>query len=142
MYKRQVLKNAAVPGKSITLFVDVAYIDFAGDGEEYRRFIPLLDGLQENILPVIGYSTSKTFTLYGMRCGAMICMTPNAEIAEEFKRVAEYSSRGSWSNCTRASQVVISKIYATSTKSVMLFPGTAAFFNTSSSNSQSSMVKE
>ncbi|HZK87788.1 MAG TPA: aminotransferase class I/II-fold pyridoxal phosphate-dependent enzyme [Anaerovoracaceae bacterium] len=108
----EVLKNAAVPGKSITLFVDVAYIDFAGDGEEYRRFIPLLDGLQENILPVIGYSTSKTFTLYGMRCGAMICMTPNAEIAEEFKRVAEYSSRGSWSNCTRASQVVISKIYA------------------------------
>lgn len=107
-----VLKEAAIPGKSIALFVDVAYMDFAGDGEEYRRFIPLLDGLQENILPIIGYSTSKTFTLYGMRCGAMICMTPNAEIAEEFKRVTEYSSRGSWSNCTRASQVVIAKIYA------------------------------
>ncbi len=108
----EVLKNAAVPGKSITLFVDVAYMDFAGDGEEYRMFIPLLDGLQENILPIIGYSASKTFTLYGMRCGAMICMTPNEEIAQEFKRVAEYSSRGSWSNCTRASQVVIAKIYA------------------------------
>ncbi|MBK5246804.1 MAG: aminotransferase class I/II-fold pyridoxal phosphate-dependent enzyme [Peptostreptococcaceae bacterium] len=108
----EVLKKAAVPGKSISLFIDVAYMDFAGDGEEYRMFIPLLDGLQENILPVIGYSASKTFTLYGMRCGAMICMTPNAEIAEEFKRVNEYSSRGSWSNCTRASQVVIAKIYA------------------------------
>lgn len=108
----EVLKKVAVPEKSITLFVDVAYMDFAGDGEEYRTFIPLLDGLQENILPVIGYSASKTFTLYGMRCGAMICMTPSAEIAEEFKRVNEYSSRGSWSNCTRASQVVISKIYA------------------------------
>ena len=108
----EVLKSAAVPGKSIILLVDVAYMDFAGDGEEYRRFIPLLDGLQENILPIIGYSTSKTFTLYGMRCGAMICMTINSEIAEEFKRVNEYSARGTWSNCTRASQVVISKIYA------------------------------
>jgi aromatic-amino-acid transaminase len=108
----EVLKKAATPGKSIIIFVDVAYMDFAGDGEEYRRFIPLLDGLQENILPIIGYSASKTFTMYGMRCGAMICMTPNSEIAEEFKRVNEYSARGTWSNCTRASQVVISKIYA------------------------------
>lgn len=107
-----VLKTVAVPGKSVVLFVDVAYIDFAGDPEEYRNFLPLLDGLQENILPIIGYSASKTFTLYGMRCGAMICMTPNQAIAEEFKRVAEYSSRGSWSNSTRAAQVVIAKIYA------------------------------
>jgi len=107
-----VLKSAAVPGKTVALFVDVAYIDFAGDPEEYRKFYPLLDGLPENILPIIGYSASKTFTLYGMRCGAMICMTPNRAIAEEFKRVTEYSSRGSWSNCTKASQVVISKIYA------------------------------
>lgn len=107
----KVVKEAAKPGKSIIIFVDVAYIDFAGDSEECRKFIPLLDGLQENILPIIGYSASKTFTLYGMRCGAMICMTSNSEIGEEFVRVNEYSARGTWSNSTRASQVVIAKIY-------------------------------
>ena len=107
----QVLEEAAVSGKTIALFVDVAYIDFAGDSEEYRKFLPLLDGLQENILPIIGYSASKTFTLYGMRCGAMICMTPSQDIAAEFRLVNEYSARGTWSNSTRAAQVVVSKIY-------------------------------
>lgn len=97
--------------KKITLYVDVAYIDFAGDESEYRKFLPKLEGLPENILPVIGYSASKTFTLYGMRCGAMICMAPTAEIAAEFKQVCEFSARASWSNSPRAAQKVIAKIY-------------------------------
>ena len=108
----EVMKAAATGERKITLLVDAAYIDFAGDEEEYRKFLPKLDGLPENILPIIAYSLSKTFTLYGMRCGAMICMTPSNEIAQEFKRVSEYSARGSWSNSTRAAQTVLAKIYA------------------------------
>ena len=107
----EVLKESANKDKAIALFVDVAYMDFAGDAEECRQFLPLLNDLPENILPIIGYSASKTFTLYGMRCGAIICMTKNKEICEEFKRVNEYSARGTWSNSTKSAQVVISKIY-------------------------------
>lgn len=103
--------QAAGGGKKVTLLVDVAYIDFAGDGEKYREFLPKLDSLPDNILAVVAYSLSKTFTLYGMRCGAMICMTRVKEIADEFVRVCQYSARASWSNCTRASMVVLSKIY-------------------------------
>ena len=55
---------------------------------------------------------SKTFTIYGMRCGATICMAPTAEIAEEFRRVCEFSSRGTWSNCARAGQSIIANIFA------------------------------
>ena len=97
--------------KQITLLVDMAYIDFAGDSEEYRQFLPVLDSLGENVLPVIAYSFSKSYTMYGMRCGAMICMAPAEEIAEEFKKVCEYSARAAWSNCNRAPQVMLSKIY-------------------------------
>lgn len=106
-----VVKTMATEDKKVTLLVDVAYIDFAGNGEKYREFLPKLENLKENILPVISYSSSKTFTLYGMRCGAMICMTPIEEIAEEFVHVCQFSSRASWSNCTRSSMVVLSKIY-------------------------------
>jgi len=95
----------------ITLFVDAAYIDFAGDEEEYRTFLPKLEDMPSNVLPVIGYSFSKTFTLYGMRCGAMIAMAPSAEIAAEFKLVNEFSARGTWSNSTRSGQVLVSKVY-------------------------------
>ena len=41
----------------------------------------------------------------------MICMAKTREIAEEFKSVCEFSSRGSWSNCARAPQVILQKIY-------------------------------
>ena len=38
-------------------------------------------------------------------------MAKTKAIAEEFKRVCEFSSRASWSNCARAPQVILSKIY-------------------------------
>ena len=98
--------------KKITLLVDVAYIDFAGDEEEYRAFLPILEDMPENVLTLISHSLSMAYTLYGMRCGALICLAKTEEIAEEFKRVCEFSSRASWSNCARAPQVILSKIYS------------------------------
>ena len=41
----------------------------------------------------------------------MICMAKSEAVAQEFKRVCEYSSRGTWSNCCRAPQVILTKIY-------------------------------
>jgi aromatic-amino-acid transaminase len=61
---------------------------------------------------VVAYSLSKSCTMYGMRSGAMICMTPDKEIAEEFKTVCAFSARGRWSNCNRAAMATLSNIYA------------------------------
>lgn len=105
------LSEAAECGKAIALVIDAAYIDFAGDEEEYRRFIPKLERLPENVISIMAYSLSKTYTLYGTRCGAMICIAKTKEIADEFKRVCEYSSRGSWSNSAKVAQVILSRIY-------------------------------
>ena len=41
----------------------------------------------------------------------MICIAKTKEIADEFKRVCEYSSRGSWSNSAKVAQVILSRIY-------------------------------
>ena len=98
-------------GKKITLVADVAYIDFAGEEEESRMFLPFLEKMPDNVLVLVAHSLSKSYTLYGMRCGALICMAKTREIAEEFKSVCEFSSRGSWSNCARAPQVILQKIY-------------------------------
>lgn len=106
------LTESAQTGKAIALVVDVAYMDFAGDEDEYRQFIPKLSALPENVLPIIAYSGSKTFTLYGTRCGAMICIAKTQAIADEFKRVCEFSSRGSWSNNAKVGQVILEKIFA------------------------------
>ncbi len=107
----EILNCENFKGIPISLFIDVAYIDFAGDPHEVRKFMPKLERLNENVLPIIGYSASKTFTAYGMRTGAMICIAKSKEIAQEFKSVCEFSARNTWSNCNRSGQQVVANIY-------------------------------
>lgn len=95
----------------ITFFLDIAYIDFAGDSDKARQFLPKFGNLPENILTVVGFSSSKGFTFYGLRTGAMLCITPNKEIAAEFKRFTSFASRGSWSNCVRVGQTALAKVF-------------------------------
>ena len=56
----------AHPGKKIALLADIAYIDFAGDAKKYRGFLKKLEGLPQNIMPLIAFSASKGYTMYGM----------------------------------------------------------------------------
>ncbi len=104
-------RSAANKDNKIVLFVDAAYIDFAGDPAVARSFMPKLGNLPENLLPIVAFSMSKGYTLYGMRGGAMICVTPNEAIANEFKVVNMYSGRGTWSNGTRSAMMILSKIF-------------------------------
>ena len=97
--------------KKIALVLDVAYIDYAGEPENVRSFLKVVDDLRSNILPIIAYSASKTFTFYGSRCAAMICLAHSPEVAEEFVRVNSFSARNTWSNSPRAPQEAIAKIY-------------------------------
>lgn len=106
------IRNKALEtGKKIILFVDVAYIDFAGTAEDTRRFFRNFDDLPENFLVLVGFSMSKGYTLYGMRCGAIICVAANQEIATEFKDVCSFSNRGAWSNGTRAAMHALADAY-------------------------------
>ncbi|MBQ1390163.1 MAG: aminotransferase class I/II-fold pyridoxal phosphate-dependent enzyme [Firmicutes bacterium] len=98
--------------KKIALLIDSAYIDFAGDEHEVRSFLPILTEMPVNVLPIVGYSMSKTFTIYGMRCGAMICLAQSEEIADEFSQFCEFSCRATWSNPNRSAQELIAKIFA------------------------------
>ena len=103
--------NSIPKEKRVTLLVDIAYADFAGEEDDSRNFFPLLEELNDNVLPVIAHSLSKSYTLYGLRAGAMLCMAKTKEVADEFKRVCEFSARASWSNCPRAGHSILAKIY-------------------------------
>lgn len=105
--------NGVDSSKKIALLADVAYADFAEDNEnDSRIFLKYLEMLDDHVLPLVAHSLSKSYTLYGLRCGAVICMAKTEEVASEFKSALEYSSRGSWSNCARAPQVILDKIYS------------------------------
>ncbi len=107
----QILRIEGYEKKAIALYVDVAYIDFAGDEALYRKFLRVFEKCHERLLPIIGYSFSKTLTMYGMRCGGSICLAKSKDVAEEFRQAMEFSSRGSWSNSPRLPQEIVTKIY-------------------------------
>ena len=54
--------------------------------------------MPDNVLIVVAYTCSKGFTMYGQRMGAMICVTPNKDVADEFVAINQYTSRATWSN--------------------------------------------
>lgn len=105
-------KAAAVPGKNVVFFMDVAYIDYAGEKEEVRRIFRKLSGLPANLLSIVGYSMSKGFTMYGQRTGAMIGVSSSEEVIEEFKAINQYTSRATWSNINRPAMRTLATIYS------------------------------
>ncbi len=50
--------------------------------------------------------------MYGLRNGAILCVAPTEEIADEFVNSCTYSNRGSWSNGTRGAMETITKIFS------------------------------
>ncbi len=108
-----VLKNATKDnGKNIIFFLDVAYIDYAGEKESVRKIFKKLSGLPANILTIVGYSMSKGFTLYGQRTGAMIGISSSKEIIDEFAAINQYTSRATWSNINRPAMRTLATIYS------------------------------
>ena len=79
--------------KNIIFVSDVAYLDYSGEKHECRKFFKKFGNMPDNVLIVVAYTCSKGFTMYGQRMGAMICVTPNKDIADEFVAINQYTSR-------------------------------------------------
>ena len=97
--------------KRIIPLIDVAYIDYAGEKNACRAFLKKLGGLPANILPILACSMSKGFTMYGQRTGAMIGVSSNKEVIQEFKNINQFTSRATWSNITHSAMKLMATIY-------------------------------
>ena len=107
-----VLKAQTSTGKKISLLVDIAYIDFAGEKNSTRAFMKKFSNLTENLFVMISFSMSKSYTFYGQRTGALIGVSSSAEVIDEFKDVGKYSCRATWSNINRGAQALLVKLAA------------------------------
>ena len=97
--------------KKITVLVDIAYIDYAGEKNETRRFLKQFSNLPSNILGILAFSMSKGYTMYGQRTGAMIGISSSKEISKEFADINQYTSRATWSNINRGAMQLLATIY-------------------------------
>ncbi len=98
-------KRTENSGKNLILFIDIAYIDFAPEGS--RKFFELFTDLPPNFLVIIGFSMSKSYTMYGYRTGAMIAVSSSEDVITEFYEANQFSCRGTWSNCTKIGQMAL-----------------------------------
>jgi len=103
-------KESEDKDNKITILVDAAYIEFAGEEEERKKFFSKFSGLPENIFVIVGFSASKGFTMYGLRSGAAIGISSKKEVVEEFFYACLHSGRANWSNGTRGAMETIAKI--------------------------------
>ncbi|MFV0499522.1 MAG: pyridoxal phosphate-dependent aminotransferase [Bacilli bacterium] len=95
----EILNNFASKEIPTTLLYDMAYVDYHKDGlDESRMPFDVFKNAHQDLLIICAFSGSKTLSFYGMRIGAMLAVSKNEEIINEFKRVISYSSRGRWSS--------------------------------------------
>lgn len=107
----EVLKEAGKYG-DIILLDDIAYIDYDFRGmKKSREYMKLFNGLPENILVVLAYSMSKSYTCYGVRIGAQVAISSKKEIIEEFDMTSTFLCRTSWSNSSKGGMKLLSDIY-------------------------------
>jgi len=92
----------------ITLLVDCAY--FAYNAADPRAFLKELVPLAGRVMLSFAWSASKTFTHYGLRVGALVACTPDDKERTTTEAALSYTSRGTWSNCTRGGQVAITRL--------------------------------
>ncbi|MBQ9496996.1 MAG: aminotransferase class I/II-fold pyridoxal phosphate-dependent enzyme [Selenomonadaceae bacterium] len=107
-----VLKAQASADKKISLLVDIAYIDFAGEKNSTRAFMKKFSNLPKNFFVMISFSMSKSYTAYGQRTGALIGVSSSGEVIDDFKNVSKYSCRATWSNINRGAQALLVRLAA------------------------------
>ena len=112
MHLMKLHKVVKKTNKQAILFVDVAYLDYAGEKNAVRKVFEALDHLPERIFGIVQYSMSKGFTIYGQRVGAMIGVSDDPTVIKEFFDINQYTSRATWSNINRPAMRTLVEIYS------------------------------
>lgn len=97
----------------VTLLIDAAYSAYgrADRAAMLREIAPVAD----DACLLFAWSASKTFTHYGLRVGALVACVKDSDDRKRTHAALSYSSRGTWSNCTRGGLWAITKLLSDST---------------------------
>ena len=93
------------------MLVDIAYIDFAGEKKDAWSFMGKLAKMPTNVLVLFAYSMSKSYTLYGQRTGALVALSTDKDVIQEFEDTNKWSCRATWSNINCGAQNLLVKLY-------------------------------
>lgn len=102
-----VLDRASRRG-AINVVLDVAYAKYGAQdlGACLAHLVPLAG----KVMLLFAWSASKSFTMYGLRVGAICAAHPDAGERRRVQAALTYSCRGTWSNCNAGGMAGIARI--------------------------------
>lgn len=94
--------------REAVLINDLAYLDYAG--KESKKFFELYNTINDNVLILLAISTSKSFSYYGQRLGALITIYKDEEYVKAFDNTAGRILRTVWSNVNNGAMINVAKV--------------------------------
>lgn len=94
----------------LTVLFDIAYISFYHVKGHQCKLIEKLAERKWDFLPLVGFSCSKLFGLYGLRVGSLIALTQSEENKLEVTRAFSAIARGTYSVPVGSAEYAVSKV--------------------------------
>lgn len=92
----------------VIIINDVAYIDYCyQDGYDYFE---VFNDMNQDMMAVVTFSCSKSFTGYGQRVGAGIVLAKQQESVDRVMNVFSKAARGYWSNINNGFMLAIAEV--------------------------------
>ncbi len=103
----------ANPEAGFTLLLDTAYALYADEPHGWTdTVIPHIENWPDNLLLCWAFSTSKSHTIYGLRCGAIVFAHPDRARLDRMVPMFVHTGRGTWSGSPRLPQAAVAMIHA------------------------------
>lgn len=100
----------------LTVLFDIAYLSFYNVPNQHCALMDKLVEKKHHFLPLISFSGSKIFGLYGYRIGALIVLCPDEDNYDEVKRGFGAQTRGTYSVPVGPVQYAVSLVLNDETK--------------------------
>ncbi len=94
----------------LSVLFDIAYLAFYSVPGKHCALIDCLIEKRHSFLPLVAFSCSKVFGLYGLRVGALIALAPDTASADEIRRAFGAQARGTYSVPNGAVQASIHEV--------------------------------
>lgn len=91
--------------KEVILLNDIAYLDYAPANA--KDYFELFNKISDDILVILAYSCSKSFSYYGKRLGAFIVINNDEEFVDHYTNMCARLARTTWSNCNNGAMLNI-----------------------------------
>jgi aromatic-amino-acid transaminase len=92
----------------VALLLDAAYAAYSPHSA--RIALDAFESLLGRALLLIAWSSSKTFTQYGLRVGSLVAMVPDESERRRVQSALGYACRGTWSNCNHGGMEAVARL--------------------------------